>query len=85
MDFKCKNTKFSLYSIIIRVNYRSPPYANNDFGIFREDKLFIGMKRDILTEEELNNAARTWTPNTFIKFYSGLYGIMTMEEFRKFN
>ncbi len=23
MDFKCKNTKFSLYSIIIRVNYRS--------------------------------------------------------------
>ena len=25
MDFKCKNTKFSLYSIIIRVNYRSPP------------------------------------------------------------
>ena len=42
------------------------------------------MKRDILTEEELNNAARTWTPN-FIKFYSDLYGIMTMEEFRKFN
>lgn len=43
------------------------------------------MKRDILTEEELNNAARTWTPNTFIKFYSDLYGIMTREEFRKFN
>lgn len=43
------------------------------------------MKRDILTEEELNNAARTWTPNTFIKFHSDLYGIMTMEEFRKFN
>ena len=50
-----------------------------------EDKLFIGMKRDILTEEELNNAARTWTPETFIKFYSDLYGTMTMEEFRKFN
>ena len=43
------------------------------------------MKRDILTEEELTNAARTWTPETFIKFYSDLYGTMTMEEFRKFN
>lgn len=45
----------------------------------------LSMKRDILTEEELNNAARTWTPETFIKFYSDLYGTMTMEEFRKFN
>lgn len=43
------------------------------------------MKKDILTEEELGTAARTWTPETFIKFYSDLYGIMTMEEFRKFN
>ena len=55
------------------------------FCIFREDKLFISMKRDILTVEELNIAARTWTPETFIKFYSDLYGTMTMEEFRKFN
>lgn len=43
------------------------------------------MKRDIITEEELNNAARTWTPETFIKFYSDLYGTMTMDEFRDFN
>ncbi len=43
------------------------------------------MKRDILTEEELHNAARTWDAETFIEFYSDLYGTMTMEEFRKFN
>ena len=42
------------------------------------------MKRDMLTEEELENAAK-WSPETFIKFYSDLYGTMTMDEFRKFN
>ena len=39
----------------------------------------------ILTEEQILEVGKNWTPRDFIDYYSQLYGVMTLEEFEAFN
>lgn len=35
--------------------------------------------------EQINEAPNKWTPDSFIQYYSKLYGTMTLDEFREYN
>lgn len=42
-------------------------------------------EKRILTEKEILEEGKKWSPRDFIDYYSQLYGAMTMDEFREFN
>ena len=42
-------------------------------------------EKRILIEKEILEEEKKWNPHDFIDYYSQLYGVMTMDEFREFN
>ena len=42
-------------------------------------------EKRILTEEEILEEGKKWNSHDFIDYYSQLYGVMTIDDFRDFN